>query len=186
MKKLSCLVILLIMGSLLGGCKANNLNEAIRKELPEVQKVIHTEQINGYTVVMFLTKSDKEKFPFSDFNALAVSLFKGNDTDGWVLEKYKGWAHNENKNITVYRERFTIEKSDGHVIAVIPIIFGEINNANISSVEVAGENGGFTNAQIFQSNYGRFYFKIGNFTTVKCLSKEGEVVCQQGNKLKNS
>lgn len=72
--------------------KYDNFQEALEKGISyEVNNIIHTQQYDGVTIVMYTTEPDKDELPFADYEALAVSFFVGNDDESWENIGHHGW-----------------------------------------------------------------------------------------------
>ncbi|MGJ9459890.1 hypothetical protein [Oceanobacillus sp. CF4.6] len=162
--------------------KYDDFQEAIEKGIPyEVNTIIHTEQYNGVTIVMYTTQPDKDELPFANYEALAVAFFKGNDDKGWENIGYHGWDHYENDNMTVYTESLREHDNKGNVLHEFYVVFGELNNAEIEKVETrTKQDKAFEEAEIIMKQGRRYYLQIGRETIVRGLSKNGEVIDRQG------
>ncbi|WP_163539235.1 hypothetical protein [Gracilibacillus sp. YIM 98692] len=162
--------------------KYDNFQEAIEKGIPyRVNDIIHTEQYDNVTIVMYTTEPNKEDFPFADWEALAVAFFIGSDEKGWKNIGHHGWDHYENDNMTIYSESLREHDNDGNKLHEFYVVFGEVNNGEIIKVETkAKEEEKFEEAKIITAKGKRYYFKIGREMIVRGLSKSGEVIDRQG------
>ncbi|WP_142383756.1 hypothetical protein [Peribacillus deserti] len=85
--------------------KYDNLREAIQKGIPyPAIKLVHTEEYDGVTIVMYTAKPEEEELPFANYTPLAIAFFRGNDEEGWSNIGHNGWTHYENDNMHVYHE----------------------------------------------------------------------------------
>ncbi len=162
--------------------KFDSFDEALEKGIPySVGEVVYTEEVNGITVVMYLTEPDKKELPFANYPALAVAFFEGNDNTGWENVGPNGWTHYENKNFTLYHERLLQHDKNGIVLRKFYVVFGEVNNAEIVKVEVKDKSSEhFDEARIITSLHGRYYFSVSSGDSVRALDKEGRIIDQQG------
>lgn len=162
--------------------KYDTLEEALRKGVPyQIKDVIHTDKVNEMTIVMYITEPDKEEFPLANFNALAVAFFNGNNQEGWDHVGPNGWDHTENDNMTVYFEYHRDHDREGNLKNDIFVVYGEINNPIIDTVETRGHNeANFNTAKIINKNGKRYYYTTGRELIVRGLTKDGEIIDQQG------
>jgi hypothetical protein len=162
--------------------KYDNFQEAIEKGIPyEINNIIHTEQYDGVTIVMYTTEPDNDEMPFANYEALAVAFFKGNDDEGLESIGHHGWTHYENDNMTVYIEPLRDYDNKGNTLHEFYVVFGEVNNAEIVTVETkTKEEKSFEEAEIIMNQGKRYYFQIGRETIVRGLSESGEVIDKQG------
>lgn len=124
---------------------------------------------------MFKAQPDEEDFPQADFEGLGVVFFEGSNEEGWEKIGNTGWTHYENDMFTFYNASFI--KSHESVW----VVFGQINNPDIVSIETkAKEDTGFQKAKIMQSSKIRYYFQVGRESIVRGLSKNGDVIYEQG------
>ncbi|MCA1064855.1 hypothetical protein QTG56_24925 (plasmid) [Rossellomorea sp. AcN35-11] len=165
--------------------KYGSLEEAIAKTVPyDVKDIIYTDVYEGVTIVLYSATPDQEEVPHLD-RVEGVAFYTGNDKEGWRNIGSHGWFHYENNNMTVYDDRLRHHDSQGKTIYEFHVVFGEINNPDIVKVEtkafseVEGSDS-FTPAKIINHSTGRFYFKVGEETTVRGLSENGEVIVRQG------
>jgi hypothetical protein len=162
--------------------KYDNFQEAIEKGIPyEINNIIHSEQYDGVTIIMYTTEPDKEELPFANYEALAVAFFKGDDNGGWESIGGHGWTHYDNDNMTVYMEALRDHDNKGNVLHEFYVVFGEVNNAEIVKVETKTKNEKtFEEAEIIVNQGKRYYFQIGREGIVRGLSESGEVIDRQG------
>lgn len=162
--------------------KYDSLEEAVEKGIPyKVKDVVHTQNVDGVTVVMYTTEPDREVLPYANYDALAVAFFEGNDENGWVNIGPNGWNHYENDNMTVYVEILRDHDSEGNLKHHLPVVYGEINNAVITKVETKSkQETEFEAAEMITYKGKRYYFQVGDEFIVRGLSKEGEVIDRQG------
>jgi hypothetical protein len=176
MKNVLLFIILLIM---MTGCSYPTLNEAIKKDTPyKVNNVIHIENVGSISIVLYDTIPEQEEFPHLTEPVLGIAFFKGSDEDGWENVGPNGWDHQENTQFTIYHEFFSEYDNKGDLIVDVPVIFGEINNKEIESIETSGDSKNYKEAVVIDTEYGRYYLAIGHITSIKGLSKNGDVIEQ--------
>lgn len=160
----------------------DDFHEAIEKGIPyEVNNIVHTEEHGEITVVMYTTDPDEKDFPLADWEALAVAFFTGSDENGWESKGGHGWSHYENANMTLYIEPFLDFDRQGNALHDFYVVFGEVHNPEILSVETKGhEEESFEEIEIIENEGKRYYFRIGREPIVRGLSKSGEVIDRQG------
>nr|WP_106779144.1 hypothetical protein [Lysinibacillus timonensis] len=160
----------------------DNFQEAITKGIPyKVNNIIHTDQYNNVTIVMYTTNPDKHELPFANYEALAVAFFKGSDEEGWESIGHHGWTHYENDNMTVYIEPLREHDDKGSTLNEFYVVFGEVNNADIVKVETKSEGEEqFKEAKVITAQGNRYYFQIGREPIVRGLSESGTVIDRQG------
>lgn len=162
--------------------KYDNFQEAIQKGIPhEVKNIVHKDQFDDVTILLYTTDPDKEELPSADFEALAVAYFKGNDNEGWERIGHIGWTHYENENMTLYSESLHDYDNKGNTLHDFYVVFGEVNNAEIVTVETkSSEEESFEEAEIIMNEGKRYYFQIGRESIVRGLSESGKVIDRQG------
>lgn len=162
--------------------KYDSFEEVLEKGIPyKVKNVIHTQNVDGVTVVMYTTEPDRERFPFADFDALAVAFLKGNDEDGWENIGPNGWEHYEHDNMTVYTKGVHSYDRQENVRHEFYVVFGEINNSEITKIETkTKQEETFEPATIIMNEGKRYYFQVGPEDNVRGLSKDGKVIDRQG------
>jgi hypothetical protein len=162
--------------------KFDDFEEALQKGIPnQINQIVHKENYDGVTIVMYTTFPDQMELPFADYEALAVAFFKGSDKEGWESIGQHGWSHYENYNMTLYSEALRDYDHQGNTLHDFYVVFGEINNPNIVTVETkTHEEETFEEAKIISSNGLRYYFQIGREMIVRGLSGSGEVLDRQG------
>ncbi len=160
----------------------DSLQEAMDKAVPyEIKTIIHTGTYGGVTAVMYTTDPDKKELPFADYEALAVAFFKVDEEKGWENIGGHSWTHYENENLTQYDEYLRDDDGQGNRLHELHVVFGEINNPDITKVEtsVIGKES-FEEAEIIENGGQRYYFDTGSRTVVRGLSAKGEVIDRQG------
>ncbi|AYA75983.1 hypothetical protein DOE78_11335 [Bacillus sp. Y1] len=162
--------------------KFDDFEEALQKGIPnQINQIVHKENYDGVTIVMYTTFPDQMELPFTDYEALAVAFFIGSDKEGWESIGQHGWSHYENDNMTLYSEALRDYDHKGNTLHNFYVVFGEINNPNIVKVETkTHEEETFEEAKIITSNGLRYYFQIGREMIVRGLSGSGEVLDRQG------
>ena len=162
--------------------KFDDFEEALQKGIPHhINTIVHKETYDGVTIVMYTTFPDQKELSLADFEALAVAFFKGSDKEGWESIGQHGWSHYENDNMTLYSEALRDYDNKGNTLHYFHVVFGEINNPNIVTVETkALEEESFKEAKIISSDGLRYYFQIGREMIVRGLSGSGEVLDRQG------
>jgi len=162
--------------------KFDDFEEALQKGIPHhINTIVHKETYDGVTIVMYTTFPDQKELSLADFEALAVAFFKGSDKEGWESIGQHGWSHYENDNMTLYSEALRDYDNKGNTLHDFHVVFGEINNPNIVTVETkALEEESFKEAKIISSDGLRYYFQIGREMIVRGLSGSGEVLDRQG------
>jgi hypothetical protein len=162
--------------------KYDDFQEAIEKGIPyRVNDIIHTEQYDNVTIVLYTTDPNKEDFPFAEWEALAVAFFTGNEEEGWENIGNHGWKHYENDNMTIYVEPLRDYDRQGNRIHEFYVVYGEINNPEIAIIETKSkEEESFEETDIIVHQGKRYYLKFGRETVVRGLSKSGDVIDRQG------
>ena len=164
--------------------KYDDFQEAIEKGIPyNVNDIIHTEQYDNVTIVMYTTTPNKEDFPFAEWEALAVGFFTGNEEGGWENIGHHRWTHYENDNMTVYRESLREYDNKGNELHDFYVVFGEVNNPEIVEVETkTKEEKTFEETEIIQhkGKSKRYFFKVGSESNVRGLSESGDIIDRQG------
>ncbi|MFD0586404.1 hypothetical protein ACFQZE_00195 [Paenibacillus sp. GCM10027627] len=160
----------------------DSFEEAVHKGIPyETKDVVHTQLVEGVTVVMYTTKPDRKSFPIADYDALGVSFFVGDEKKGWKNIGPSGWDHYENPNFTMYVKRLFDANQQGKVRHHFYVVYGEINNDEIAIMETkTNETDPFKKATIISSEGKRYFLQIGEEFIIRGLSKEGIVIDQQG------
>lgn len=162
--------------------KFDDFEEALQKGIPhQINQIVHKENYDDVTIVMYTTFPDLVELPIPGYEALAVAFFKGSDKEGWESIGQHGWSHYENDNMTLYSEALRDYDHKGNTLHDFYVVFGEINNPNIVTVETkTHEEETFEEAKIITSNGLRYYFQIGREMIVRGLSGNGEVIIRQG------
>lgn len=162
--------------------KFDDFEEALQKGVPHhINQIVHKENYDDVTIVMYTTFPDLVQPSFPGYEALAVAFFKGNDKEGWESIGQHGWSHYENDNMTLYSEALRDYDHKGNTLHDFYVVFGEINNPNIVTVETkTHEEETFEEAKIISSDGLRYYFQIGREMIVRGLSGNGEVIIRQG------
>lgn len=162
--------------------KFDDFEEALQKGIPhQINQIVHKENYDGVTIVMYTTFPDLVELSFPGYEALAVAFFEGSDKEGWESIGQHGWSHYENDNMTLYSEALRDYDHKGNTLHDFYVVFGEINNPNIVTVETkTHEEETFEEAKIITSNGLRYYFQIGREMIVRGLSGSGEVLDRQG------
>lgn len=167
--------------------KRDHLQEAMEKETPyKVNDIIHTEQYDNVTIVMYQIEPNHDEFPANHFEAIAIAFFKGSDQLDWENIGYHGWTHYENDNMTVNHEPLRKYDHKGNKLHAFFVVFGEVNNPEITKVEVkTKEEESFKEAEIIRHRGNRYYFQIfydvgKNSILVRGLSEKGNVIDLQG------
>lgn len=166
---------------IMSGCSYPTLNEAIKGDTPyKVNNVIHIEKVEGISIVLYDTLPERKEFPHLIEPVLGVSFFKGNDEDGWKNIGPNGWQHQENDQFTIYHDFFREYTHEGNLVIDIPVVFGEINNEDIKKIVTLeqGDRENYMDAVIIKKDYGRYYLASGRVTSIKGLSKNGEIIEQ--------
>jgi hypothetical protein len=158
--------------------KYDSFEEVLEKGIPyKVKDVIHIQNVDGVTVVMYTTEPNHE----ADYDALAVAFLEGNDEDGWENIGPNGWSHYDNDNITIYNESLRDYDEKGNLPREFYVVFGEINNSAIARVEMKNkQEEAFEEATIITHEGKRYYFHVGRETIVRALSENGQVIEQHG------
>lgn len=150
-----------------------------------VKDVIRVQKIDDVTVVLYTTEVDREQFPHINNDIPAVAFFEGNDQKGWKNVGPNGWTHYENDNMTVYTEHFRDHHQQGYILREILIIYGEIHNDEIVTIETkTNDKGDYVESIIIPHQGKRYYFhwEKGPIHTVivRGLSNDGVVIDEQG------
>lgn len=161
--------------------KYDSFEEVLEKGIPyKVKNVIHTQNVDGITVVIYTTEPDHEELPFADYDALAAAFLEGNDDDGWENIGPSGWDHYDNANMTVYIKRIPDHDRQGNTRSQLYAVFGEINNQEIATIELISEDNKVINgADIISKDAKRYYFQVGYERFVRGLSEDGDVIDRQ-------
>ncbi|UOR13715.1 hypothetical protein [Halobacillus amylolyticus] len=162
--------------------KYDDFQEAIEKGIPyEVNTVLHSEEHEGVTIIMYIIEPDKDELPNENYEALAVAFFKGNNEEGWENIGQHGWTHYVNENMTVYTESLREHDKTGNELHEFYVVFGKVNNDEIVKVDTKSKKeDGFERAEIITKHGKRYYFKIGKEVIVRGLSESGDVIDRQG------
>jgi hypothetical protein len=161
--------------------KYDSFEEVLEKGIPyKVKDVIHTQNVDGVNVVMYTTKPDRSKLPFANYDALAVAFLEGNNDDGWENIGPNEWTHYDNHNLNVYMGSLHDYDWQGNVRHELYVVFGEINNPEIVRIETKTKEGTFKAATIITNRGKRYFLHVGRERIVRGISKEGEVISQQG------
>lgn len=162
--------------------KYDSFQEVLEKGVPyKVKEIIHTQNVDGITVVMYTTEPDRKKFPSADYDALTVVFLEGNDHDGWEEIGPNHWEHYENDNMTVYSSHLHNHDRQGNANHQFYVVFGEINNPQIAKIETkTKEEDQFDAATILAHEGNRYYFQVARGDIVRGLSRDGKVIDRQG------
>lgn len=108
-------------------------------------------------------------------------VLDGNDKEGWENIGSNGWEHYENNHLTVYTKRIHAYERQGTRKPGFYVVFGEINNPQIETIETKSQQAGnFEPATTIAKEGGRYYFQVGAPDIVQGRSKEGRIINRQG------
>lgn len=173
-------IILAICVLLLAACKYQTAEEAIQKDIPfNIKKMVHKEKTKDGWLVFYTTR---QKDGADKFDALAVAYIKGSKEDGWENAGHNHWTYYKNDFMVLYADVFHTYQENGKIEEKIPVIFGEIVNPKIQSIEAAGADGKFTAIKIIEKEKHRYYYSIGDYKQVRALDADGKELDRQGEK----
>jgi hypothetical protein len=180
MRRCNVLLIVIVLMLTLTGCKYPTLEKAIAETIPfEVQEVLYKKKSDGITIVLYSTKAEGKEVEHIKEPVLGVSFFEGNDEEGWKNDGPNGWEHAEGETYSIYRENYTKYDDKGNVLKDIYVVFGEINNENITAIEIADQDSEeYKKAKIIKEGNKRYYVGVGFQPKVKALNGNGEVIQQ--------
>jgi hypothetical protein len=175
------LLIVIVLMFTLAGCKYPTLEKAIAETIPfEVQEVLYKKKSDGVTIVLYSTKAEGEEVKQIKDPVLGVSFFEGNDEEGWKNDGPNGWEHAQSETYSIYQENYTKYDDKGNVLKDIYVVFGEINNENITAIEIANQDTeDYKKAKMIKKDRKRYYVGIGISPQVRALNSNGEVIPQQ-------
>ncbi|TFE00167.1 hypothetical protein [Jeotgalibacillus sp. R-1-5s-1] len=162
--------------------KFDHFEEAIEKGIPyTVNDVVHVEQHNDVSIVMYTTTADPSVFPNIDTDVTGIAYFTGNDDEGWESVGSNGWTHYNNDAMTVYIEPFRLRDDAGDMLENFYVSYGEIHDANITAVQTKShDDSTFREAKIIEKNGLRYYIQTGEDKIVQGVNSTGEVISRQG------
>jgi hypothetical protein len=180
MKNYQLLFIVMVLMLTLAGCKYPTLEKAIAETIPfKVQKVLYKTKSDGMTIVLYTTKAEGEEVADLKEPVLGVSFFKGNDEEGWKNDGPNGWEHAESEIYSIYHENYTKYDDKGDILKDIYVVFGEINNENITTIEIANQDSEeYKKAKMIKEGSNRYYVGVGYRPKVRALNSTGEVIQQ--------
>jgi hypothetical protein len=175
------LLIVIVLMLTLAGCKYPTLEKAIAETIPfEVQEGLYKTKSEGITIVLYSTKAEGEEVKDIKEPVLGVSFFEGNNEEGWKNDGPNGWEHAESETYSIYNENYTKYDDKGNVLKDIYVVFGEINNENITAIEIANQDTeDYKKAKMIKKDGKRYYVGIGIRPQVRALNSNGEVIPQQ-------
>lgn len=154
---------------LLPACSVKTMDEAIEGEIPfNVKEVIHQEKVKGGMVLLYLTHQKNQR---EAFDAVTVAFLKGSDGEGWENAGHNHWDYKKGERLTTYTDAFYIYDHKGKLEYYIPVIFGEIKDKDIQTVEVLGKNNQLVSAQIIEKDSGRYFYKTGEYKAARGISR---------------
>lgn len=180
MRRFILLSIVIVLMLTLTGCKYPTLEKAIAETIPfKVQEVLYKTKSDGITIVLYTTKAEGEEVEHIKEPVLGVSFFEGNDEEGWKNDGPNGWEHAESETYSIYNENYTKFDDKGNVLKDIYVVFGEINNENITTIEIANQDSEeYIKAKLIKKGSKRYYVGVGFRPKVRALNSNGEVVQQ--------
>jgi hypothetical protein len=180
MRKCKLLFIVIVLMLTLAGCKYPTLEKAIAETIPfEVQEVLYKKKSDGITIVLYSTKAEGKEVEHIKEPVLGVSFFEGNDEEGWKNDGPNGWEHAEGETYSIYYENYTKYDDKGNTLKDIYVVFGEINDENITAIEIADKDTEeYKKAKIIKEGNKRYYVGVGFQPKVKALNGNGEVIQQ--------
>lgn len=181
MRRWTVLLFVMVLMLTLAGCKYPTLEKAIAETIPfEVQDVLYKTKSDGMTIVLYSTKAEGEEVKHIKEPVLGVSFFEGNDEEGWKNDGPNGWEHAESETYSIYHENYTKYDDKGEILKDIYVVFGEIKNENIDSIEFANQDSEeYKKAKMIEKDGKRYYVGIGISPQVRALNSNGEVIPQQ-------
>lgn len=151
------------------------LEEAIEKKIPfNVNEVIHKEEVKDGIIVFYTTKQKNESGPIK---ALAVAFLKKHK-QGYENAGNNHWYDGEHEHFTKYINTFYDYDQKGKLENKIAVTFGKVINGDIKSIEVRTKDG-YEEAEMFELGEDRYYFKLGNYKTIRGLGKEKDIIFRQ-------
>lgn len=171
---------------LLTGCRYGDHDtwqEAIYDNVKQVDNILHKEEVEGYTVVLyeFTPERGNEELP-KNLKTIGISFLSGSNDEGWRHER-SGWMHYENDDLMMVSERFNRTDDKGNEVVNFIVNYGEVRNPKAEHVELLLRYRGeaaYEEVPMIKGNRGRYYFKIGNYYKVRLLNERKEVIHSQG------
>lgn len=123
-------------------------------------EIIDTKEWEDKKLIIFISKDAKSKW-------IHVGLLEKKritNLDGMVLNGHPLIAHNN---------RFIAPEGND-----LPFTYGALNDNDIESIEVKKENE-YTKAEIYETNYGRFFLSQNKFSPVRALDEKGNVIHEE-------
>ena len=158
MKQMALLMSVIL---LLSACTARTMNKVIEEDIPfNVNEIIHKEKVKDGVILLYLTHQKSKQ---GEFAALTTAYLKGNDQDGWKNAGHNHWEYEENEELTVYTDVFYDYDRNGHLENRLQVIYGKIENKQITIVEVFGDEERIDHARIIEKESGRYYMKMGDY-----------------------
>ena len=139
--------------TLLAGCASSgyNLEEAISKWIAyPISDIVHIEELQEGAVVFYLSPKDDHDLP-------AVAFFRKTEKGGWIgvgpldLLDFRGGK--------LFFDWITADLNSGETHDErVQVIYGQINDPNITELKVRSTDNKFVNVEIIEIPDGRFYF----------------------------
>lgn len=164
---------LLFLVVILTACQSESLEEAIQTEIPfNVARIIYIEKVKDGGIILYITEQKREN---KAIEAMAVAFMKMKDGK-WENVGNNHWDYKENPNMTVYINTFYDYDNKGALQNRIPVIFGELVNSSIQSVQVAGENSEYEKAKLLYIDGNKYFIKLGDYVLAEGLNNKREVI----------
>lgn len=146
---------------MLSACSRLTIEEVIEKDIPfNVKEVIHKEKVKDGVILLYVTEQ-------KNFDAVTVAFLKGNARDGWKNAGHNHWEYAKSEWITVYKDVFYEYDHKGVLENRLPVIYGKVENDDVQSVYVFGEEEKLEKAHIIEKDSGRYYIKVGSYELVR-------------------
>ncbi|WP_047983488.1 hypothetical protein [Ornithinibacillus californiensis] len=175
MYRLLLIITSILLFVFLAGCDPKKISEEVlEKEMDiDVNEIVKEIKYSDSMYLVFytfdteVTQHEKvEKF----VDVLNIAFYQGNSKNGYKFLGERSWVHNNHpKHFESYYSNmlFSDDKEDIHVN------FGRIHNPEIVEVEVGNDDSGYFDAEIFEKNGTRFFYKIYTNNEKKFQENDG-------------
>lgn len=144
------------------GCNPKTIDKAIEENIPyNVKKIINKIQLDDDKILVFYTFDieDDNKIKKID-DILNVAIFSGNSAEGWEFLGVNGWSNYYDKDMEVYDD--IIFYNEGQKAKDIAVMYGRIYNQDIINVKIGNNKTGYINANIFENDGIRYFYRVYN------------------------
>ncbi|MBY6037145.1 hypothetical protein KUV80_10785 [Fictibacillus nanhaiensis] len=179
-------IFLFVFMTLMTGCRFgthDTWQEAVYDNVKQVDKILHKEEVDGYTVVLyeFTPERGHEELP-KNLKTIGLSFLSGSNKEGWIHDQSR-WMHYENDDLMMVSERLNKTDNKGKEVVNFIVNYGEIRNPKAEHAELLLRYRGeaaYEEVPMIQGIRGRYYFKIGDYYKVRLLNEKKEVIHNQG------